>query len=147
MQTVENNNTRASKYLLFHVPFSLCIAALMQIHQKPRNLLAFDILKQELRYISQLLVKQRGQMDEIYVKNIIGEIICFDRVPKLHFLNRLEKFLVDFKAKMSTFMPYYYHIFLFVVESRGIKSMVQIQDKYRTKVKEIRSRYHNFDIC
>lgn len=63
-------------------------------------------------------------MDEIYVKNIMGEIICFDRVPKLHFLNRLEKFLIDFKAKMSTFMPYYYHIFLFVVESRGIKSMV-----------------------
>ena len=77
----------------------------------------------------------------------MGEIICFDRVPKLHFLKRLGKFLEDFKAKMSTFMPYYYHIFLFIVESEGIKSMVSIQDKYRTKVKEIRSRYHNFDIC
>lgn len=54
-------------------------------------------------------------MDEFYVKNIMGEIICFEKVTKLHFLRRLGKFLDDFKAKMSTFMPYYYHIFLFVV--------------------------------
>lgn len=63
-------------------------------------------------------------MDEVYVKKIMGEIICFDQIPKLHFLKRLETFLEDFKVKMSTFMPYYYHIFLFVVESYGIKSMV-----------------------
>lgn len=110
---VERCEAHECPYLLFSLPFLYLLAEALTYYSHPRSLLLYRLFLTLIARVSKAKLSANPQLPPSEIDQCLMDVLNFPKLTSPELLLRMGKFLERHSAKMSTFIPVYYHIFAF----------------------------------